>query len=144
MVVTSFRLPHPAPDRIITPAGSKQPADNTLVCTSLSACFPVPFLPYTLLKKQRIDMRSCFVVCANAEIGLHALQSSSKAFRDPFATSAKPCQRLLKPFCTRCKALSTTVDTILHREQSPVNNRWIHSTEDAEPCQQPLDPLCIA
>ena len=143
MVVTLHRLPHPVPHRIIAAADRKQPASIPLVGTTLSASLPIPFLPYTLSNKPRIDRHRGRAVCATTETGLHALQSPSKAFRDPFASSAKPCQRLLVPFSTRCKALSTTVEPILQQVQSPVNNRWNHSTGDAEPCQQPLKPLNI-
>lgn len=38
------------------------------------------------------------------------------------AQSAKPCQRLLNPLCNKYKALSTTVETILQKVQSPFNN----------------------
>ena len=144
MVVTSHGLPHPAPQRIIAAADRKKPASIPLVGTILSAFLPILFLPYTLSKEPRIDRHRGRAVYATTETGLHALQSPSGTFRYPFAVSAKPCQRLLAPFSTRCKALSTTVETILQQVQSPVNNCWNHSTGDAETCQQPLSPLNIA
>ena len=143
MVVTLYGLPHPVPHRIIAVADRKKPASIPLVGTTLSAFLPILFLPYTLSKEPRIDRHRDRAVYATNETGLHAVQSHSKAFRDPFASSAKPCQRLLVPFSTRCKALSTTVEPILQQVQSPVNNRWNHPTGDAMPCQQPLKPLNI-
>ena len=144
MVVTLYGLPHPVPHRIIAVADRKKPASIPLVGTTLSAFLPISFLPYSLSKEPRIDRHRGHTVYAATETGLYALQSPSGEFRDPFASSAKPCQRLLVPFSTRCKALSTTVEPILQQVQSPVNNRWIHSTGDAVPCQQPLKPLNIA
>jgi hypothetical protein len=115
MVVTSFRLPHPVPDRIIVPAGRKQPASNSLVCASLSAFLPIPFVPYTLLKKQRIDIHRCFAVCATTETGLHALQSPSGAFRNPFAPAAKPLRQLPEPLGSVVKPFGLSPQPVYRR-----------------------------
>jgi hypothetical protein len=131
MVGTSFRLPHPAPDRIIAAADRKQPASMHLVGTTLSAFLPIPLLPYPLLKEPRIDVCGCFAVCAATETTLYAMQSPSGEFSTPFAPSVKPLRQLseplgstaapiryyLYPLSKRCNAHPAISGTPLHPVQ---------------------------
>ena len=105
MVVTSHGLPHPAPQRIIAAADRKKPASIPLVGTILSAFLPILFLPYTLSKEPRIDRHRGRAVYATTETGLHAVQSSSGAFRDPFASSAKPLRQLPEPLSSAAEPI---------------------------------------
>jgi hypothetical protein len=91
---------------------------------------------------------SCFLLSAKADLGNspkrpffvettpHPVQSPADTCWNRFALAAKTCQRLLKPLYTRCKALSTTIETPLLAVQSPVNYDLNPFTPGAMPCQQ--------
>jgi hypothetical protein len=128
MVVTLFRLPHPASCLIIITTVRKQSASNFFVCSSSFVFFAISFVPHSSWQEQRIGSYSRFYPGKITEIGLHALQSPSGAFRNPFATSVKPLRKLPDPLYSdampfgrspnphyrRCNALATISAPPLH------------------------------